>query len=191
MFWTLAGPHFAFARNIAIHDSGSAYDNRHGEGHFVGKVIPFGAGLFFNPIPSLAKGKEKPKFEEPEVPGIFLGYALNPGGKWTGRYMVAALKEFVGMDLRVGREVRVQEVPEVDWSPESFTFPIKPMYDSADYTLEGFSVPYEVDPSYVKAQSIAVFDFKPKEKEPVGEPVAAPEDGPAGGEAADGDVPPA
>ena len=72
-FWTLAGPHFAFARNIAIHDSGSSYDNRHGEGHFAGKIIPFGAGLFFQPIPSKAKGKDKPKFKEPEVPGVFLG----------------------------------------------------------------------------------------------------------------------
>ena len=52
MFWTLAGPHFAFARNIAIHDDGSAYDNRHKEGHFTGKVIPFGASVFFRPIPS-------------------------------------------------------------------------------------------------------------------------------------------
>ena len=78
------------------------------------------------------------------------------------------------MDLRVGKSVRTQEVPKVDFDQEGFTYPLKGLYDKANYSLEGLSVPYEIDDSYVKAKSIDTFDM-PKKKgsmKPVGEPIA-------------------
>ena len=33
--------------------------------------------------------------------GVFLGYQLAPGGKWSGRYIVADLDDVVGKDLAV------------------------------------------------------------------------------------------
>ena len=31
--------------------------------------------------------------------GVFLGYRLQPGGTWSGEYMVADLSDFVGRNL--------------------------------------------------------------------------------------------
>ena len=113
IFWPPAVEHFAFSRNIRITNDVSAYDSRHGEGHFQGEQIPFGASLFFVPLPHVKKKKGNAKFSDNCRPGVMMGYVLHPGGKWTGRYLVADLKEYVGMDLRVGKPVRAQEVTDI------------------------------------------------------------------------------
>ena len=143
-FWPLAIQHFCFSRNIQLIDGDSSYNRRHKKGHFKGLVIPFGAQVEFRPIPFVEKDTNKPKFSDKAVPGVMLGYHLSPGGTWHGEYVVAALQEFVGMDLRVGGPVRTQRVKEVVFRPElaPLRFPFKAMYDQANKTLEGLSKPY-------------------------------------------------
>ena len=77
-----------------------------------------------------------------KVWGVFLGWALKPGGQWNGRYFCAALTEFIGMDLRVGGHIRVQEVYEVDFDAAEVYFPLKSLNDRAHGTLEGLTAPY-------------------------------------------------
>ena len=65
------------------------------------------------------------------IPGVFLGWKLAPGGKWTKRYLCTPLKDFVGMDLRVGGHISVQEAFEVNFDIDDFRFPLKACYDKA------------------------------------------------------------
>ena len=90
----------------------------------------------------LAKSKHVHRCGLAMVWGVFLMWVLKQGGYWTGRYKVAALTEFVGMDLRVGAHIRTQDVAEVDFDESNVFFPLKALYDRAHGTLEGLSAPY-------------------------------------------------
>ena len=121
----------------------SAYNLRHKKGHFAGLRIPFGAKVTFKPQPVKQKGIDIPKMADNTKTGVFLGYYLAPGGKWTNEYIVADLEEFVGMDLRVGRKVKTQRIQKiVNWDDKNVVFPLKAAYERANHTLEGLSQPY-------------------------------------------------
>ena len=63
-----------------------------------GLAIPFGCGIFFLPAPTkYTNSKSCPKMSC----GVFLGYRLQPGGTWSGEYIVADLYDFVGCNLHV------------------------------------------------------------------------------------------
>ena len=173
-FWPLGMTHFVFSRNIAITNDTSSYDKRFQEGHFPGKVIPFGAYVTFQELPHVEKDTKKPKFAPRPVPGVFLGYVQRPGGRWAGRYIVANLKEFVNMDLRVGGPIRTQEVQTIlGWDPKELTFPLKEFHDLANNTLQGLSMPYRVDPKTVQPQGIESFSLPPSvKKKMVGDSIA-------------------
>ena len=53
-------------------------------GGFKVTLIPFGALVDFRPPANTFKGL--PKFASRAMPGIFLGYRLQPGGIWKGEY---------------------------------------------------------------------------------------------------------
>ena len=57
-------------------------------------LVPFGCRVFFKP--SVNSKNQTLKFEDTTVPGIFLGYVLDPGGKWTGEYSAASIEAFAG-----------------------------------------------------------------------------------------------
>jgi len=88
---------YCFSRNV-LRDLGegrTAWKNRFGA-DFNGPLIPFGAKVRFKPSPI---GDEPSKFQTDTRDGVFLGYALLPGGEWKGDYRVATLDDFVGMPL--------------------------------------------------------------------------------------------
>ena len=65
---------------------------------FAGEQVPFGALVFFKPSPT----RENPfsdKFDPKAVPGIFAGYELNAGMRWSRKYAVWALMDFVTASL--------------------------------------------------------------------------------------------
>ena len=124
-FWPRGLRHFAFSRNIyPVGDKEtSPYEAKFGEGPFPGLRIPFMARVRFIQLPPIADSKETHRLAPTKVWGVFLGWSQAPGGKWNGRYFCAALTEFIGMDLRVGGHVRVQEVLEVDFDEKDVFFP--------------------------------------------------------------------
>ena len=127
------------------------------------------ARIRFMQVAPLADSKETHRAGPTKVWGVFLGWKLEPGGRWTKRYIVAALTEFIRMDLRVGGHIRTQEVAEVDFDEDKpVYFPLKDMYDRAHGTLEGLSAPYgmlgDVAPQGLK--DLGVF---PEDTGPVGQ----------------------
>ena len=50
---------------------------------FDGPIIPFGAEVKFYPVSSKDQDRVQ-RFGTHVLPGIFIGYALNAGRRWTG-----------------------------------------------------------------------------------------------------------
>ena len=64
------------------------------------------------------------------VPGVFLGYHLQPGGKWKGDVVVASLADFRATAEDPNHSVHIQRVREVTLDdPHSFTFPFKEAHE--------------------------------------------------------------
>ena len=76
--WPYAAKHFCHARNFEVQRGNSAYHRIHGEGHFTGQEIPYGAEIDF--LPPKPKLKKLGKFEPRAVPGVMMGYHLATGG---------------------------------------------------------------------------------------------------------------
>ena len=100
------------------------------------------ARVRFTPLPPIVNAKETHRVGPNKVWDVFMGWAQVAGGEWNKRYLCAALTEFVGMDLRVGGYVRVQEVYEDDVDETGVFFSLKNMYYRANGALEGSSAPY-------------------------------------------------
>jgi hypothetical protein len=77
--------HYSFSHNTAVVDGDSAYNRRHGKGHFTGPSVPFGSLVNFMPQPDV----KLDAFESKAQLGIFVGYHVLPGGTWKGDYLVA------------------------------------------------------------------------------------------------------
>ena len=97
-FWVYAGPAYCFYENLTQDQDGkSPWNERHND-EFKGEIIPFGCGVFFLPVSSkYTNSKTAPSMSY----GIFLGYRMAPGGKWSGEYLVADIYDFVDMPLDV------------------------------------------------------------------------------------------
>ena len=119
--WPFAGEHFCFANNIAIVNGDSAWNKRHKKGRFRGMQFPFGALVDFMPQPDTRVESMGPK----TLPGVFIGYHVNPGGEWSGDYLVADLAYFrANPDVPRSKVIihRIKEaVPILDGK---FVFPV-------------------------------------------------------------------
>ena len=78
-----------------------------------------------------------PKFGPKAIPGVFLGYFLQPGGRHRGDYLVASLKDFQDMDLSTtgGNHVRVHHIKDVQLTTADVSFPLKDRYDNVNRAL--------------------------------------------------------
>ena len=136
-YWDLAVQHYCHARNIRVSKESSPEDNEEGSAmpsalrgtsawfekwgiHFSGQVMPFGVLVDFMPSSTTNIGKEveRRKFQGTTARGMFVGYALGHGNRWTKAYKVVHLATLAGKPLRVGAnprdcQVNVQEVDEV------------------------------------------------------------------------------
>jgi hypothetical protein len=103
-FWEYACQHYCLMENVlpgrepAAADVArtSPWEKMHGE-PFYGKLIPIGAKVFIKP--SETKGDSTSKMEPTSIVGVFAGYELSSGCRWSGIYMVWSLDEFVGIVL--------------------------------------------------------------------------------------------
>ena len=97
-YYMRAAQHHWVARNILTDSDGtSAWERRHGHA-FPGEFVPYGSRITF--VPSKISKDPSRKLESNMVEGIFFGWHLQPGHKWNGEYVVSALTNFVGKDLR-------------------------------------------------------------------------------------------
>ena len=75
--------------------------------------------------------------------GIFLGYRLQPGGTWSGEYIVADLSDYVGRNLHADarytgfKGIRPHITDTAALGRRRICFPLKQRYDIANMTLEG------------------------------------------------------
>ena len=81
---------------VAGVDKRSPWEKLHGE-PFYGKLIPVGAKVFIKP--SETKGDTTSRMEPTSIAGVFAGYELSSGCRWSGIYMVWSLEEFIDIDL--------------------------------------------------------------------------------------------
>ena len=139
VWWPRATRHFCHSLNTTIKDGDSPWNRRHKAGQFAGKRIPFGALVDIRPPEPVLK--QMPKFGPRTVPAVFLGYHLNPGGRWRSEYLAAPLEDFktdsevaksdtassAGKRKRVVRIFRVKEVVATTGRPWNF-----PLRDSRD-----------------------------------------------------------
>ena len=102
--WEFACSHYCMVENFlprrksaeADGDRQSAWEKTHGL-FFHGQLIPIGANVVFKPAETKQDGTSK--MEPTSLTGIFAGYEMAPGCKWSGIYMVWTLEEFADMDL--------------------------------------------------------------------------------------------
>ena len=80
---------------------------------FKGKIIPFGAEIYF--LPSMPKRAMQDKMAPKMVKGIFLGYQFHKGGKWRGEYHVTSLRELVLGVIVPHRTAYVTVTREIEW----------------------------------------------------------------------------
>jgi hypothetical protein len=86
----------------------------------------------FDAISEAEADNRRPKFSATGMPGRFLGYVLESGGKWKGDYVTANLN-----DLRRGKiKPRIDQTKKIYLDPgERFTFPMLPLYNHLTRTV--------------------------------------------------------
>ena len=94
----------------------SPHEVRHGA-EFIGLLLPFGCEVGYLPLIPVRKAAHK--FAPKSRKGVFLGWHMLLGGKWSGDYLVADLADFEAGAFNV----RVYQVKELI-QPIDITFPL-------------------------------------------------------------------
>jgi hypothetical protein len=129
---------WCFAKNIAMINGDSAWNKRHGKGHFTGPKWPFGCRVSFMPTPS--KLKELPKGSPRMLVGLLVGYNLQPGGEWKGEFAIVPLTAFSSLSLAhdaTHPRTHPQLIKEAKMFDKTFVFPLQATYKEHNGTLEG------------------------------------------------------
>ena len=102
-FWMYAIRCVSHLLNIEPNDDEvSSWCKLHGE-EFKGKMIPFGALVYFKPSDARAR-EQQHKFDPMGIPGVFAGYSLGPGLHWSRKYRVWALCDWTKQNLAYDAE---------------------------------------------------------------------------------------
>ena len=144
----------------------TAFKKRYGRDVEINPLaIEFGAGVWYMPAPTKTS---LPKLEPRLRYGVFLGYEVEPGGKWAKKYVVGDLEDFIGKSLRA--DTRKQEFP--NFSPHitavvrlptlanSVKFPLKERYNFFNNTLDGLEAVEGLQEADVKPPE-EVFEVSP------------------------------
>ena len=116
-------------------------------------MIPFGSLVDF--MPSLPEAVKLAKFSPKAIPGVFLGYVVQPGGAFKGAFEVAALEEFRALAFSLNdwcRNIRIHTVRDVIPSRGGVVFPLKARCDAARRSIGDEAPPI-----------VEVLDFAPVE----------------------------
>ncbi len=121
---TLVQSHLKKRKPLHHQPGPSAWAQRHQKGeikqhHKNIKLVPFGALVWYKPQVGHDK-KYRVKFDPKGRTGIFLGWELQPGAKWSDKYYVADLEDFTGygtQDEQLNR-VTIQKVANILFDDE-------------------------------------------------------------------------
>ena len=148
-FWMYAIRCVSHLLNIEPNDDEvSSWCKLHGE-EFKGKMIPFGALVYFKPSDARAR-EQQHKFDPMGIPGIFAGYSLGPGLHWSRKYRVWALCDWTKQNLAYDAEkpiakLRTPHYTEKVELKEPLEFPCKAEYERINVTIEGLKVKDRLD----------------------------------------------
>ena len=141
-YWTFAVTCVSHLLNIEDLDDGSAWQKMHKE-KFKGPMIPLGAKVIFKP--SDARWREQDtKFDPKGLYGVFAGYVIESGNKWSRRMLVWNLHDFKKVNLafnceKVPMSLQRPNVTERVELVLPITFPLKDEYERLNGTLEGMN----------------------------------------------------
>ena len=110
----------------------SAYERRHGVRPVHVPWVPFGTLIRFKP-----NGPDQAamlRYEQRSVPGLFLGFHLQPGGLFSGDYKLAALRSFRESHNDKVKVYRVKEII-LPSDGDEWVFPLKRVADAAELWL--------------------------------------------------------
>lgn len=122
-FWNRAMRCFWFSMNISaiMHYGTKPYYARFGHS-FPGHRVPFGASIGYMRINRDTKADRIHPFSSTTSRGLLMGYHLNPGGSWSGDYLVLDEDLVRHADnINSLQPVRVKDIIV----PSYFTFPMK------------------------------------------------------------------
>ena len=148
-FWMYAIRCVSHLLNIEPNDDEvSSWCKLHGE-EFKGKMIPFGALVYFKPSDARAR-EQQHKFDPMGIPGVFAGYSLGPGLHWSRKYRVWALCDWTKQNLAYDAEkpiakLRTPHYTEKAELKEPLEFPCKAEYERINVTIEGLKVKDRLD----------------------------------------------
>ena len=148
-FWMYAIRWVSHLLNIEPNDDEvSSWCKLHGE-EFKGKMIPFGALVYFKPSDARAR-EQQHKFDPMGIPGVFAGYSLGPGLHWSRKYRVWALCDWTKQNLAYDAEkpiakLRTPHYTEKVELKEPLEFPCKAEYERINVTIEGLKVKDRLD----------------------------------------------
>ena len=139
--------------------SGSrAWCKRHGE-EFKSEKIPFGALIYFKPS-AARKRDQSHKFDPKGILGIFPGYEITTGVKWSRLYKVWAAsdmtKQNYPFDFIEKLKLKHPHLTERIAMHLPVTFPCKEVYERMNTTLDGLAVRDRLDgsPDFIHDQEI-------------------------------------
>ena len=148
-FWMYAIRCVSHLLNIEPNDDEvSSWCKLHGE-EFKGKMIPFGAIVYFKPSDARAR-EQQHKFDPMGIPGVFAGYSLWPGLHWSRKYRVWALCDWTKQNLAYDSgkpiaKLRTPHYTEKVELKEPLEFPCKAEYERINVTIEGLKVKDRLD----------------------------------------------
>ena len=84
--------------------------------------------------------------------GIFMGYRLQPGGRWNGEYMVKDINDFMGIPLHMEAPYNLFKrkphiTKKVEYGSRKIHFPLKERYEWYNNTLAGRELAYMIEPT--------------------------------------------
>ena len=112
-FWPWAARHQAFAISITDRADGlpSPWWIVHGS-DFAGWILPFGSLVFYRPPTPILK--ELHKFLPRSIPGVFMGWHVEPGCGFRGDYYILPLYAFQTPNKKTYYAHRVKEIVSFD-----------------------------------------------------------------------------
>ncbi len=110
---------------------------------FKGPKIPFGAKVIFKPSDARPREQDT-KFDPKGLYGVFAGYIIEAGSKWSRRMLVWNLQGFAKANLafnceKIPMSLQRPHVTERVELELPITFPLKDEYEKLNGTLEGIN----------------------------------------------------
>ena len=122
-FWPMACAHQTFATAVSPQPNGdpSPYWLKYGN-EFPGWKLPFGSLVHYRPPKPVLKKMHK--MAPRTIPGVFIGWHLDPGCEWRGDYLIVPVAVFRDAGRKMYNAHRVKEL--VSYDP--LNFPLQAAY---------------------------------------------------------------